>query len=185
MASIVPPMNKPAQPPSRTADQFVVRFPDGMRDRIADQAKLNNRSMNAEIVARLEQSFDGPVKQSEVEELLQKLNERDDIAKQIAARDHLLSITGVYLRLVVDRVEKSDDELSNHLMDLTGRYADCIVHADFGAAFQVAMELVKVGSQIGILDEQGQVKPEFEHLRPDLPSRPKRIRRTKPNDPKS
>lgn len=45
-------------PPSRTAEQFVVRFPDGMRDRIAEAAKNNKRSMNAEIVARLQQSFD-------------------------------------------------------------------------------------------------------------------------------
>lgn len=41
-------------PPSRTAEQFVVRFPDGMRDKIAELAKKNNRSMNAEIVQRLE-----------------------------------------------------------------------------------------------------------------------------------
>ena len=39
------------------ADKYVVRFPDGMRDRIAAEAKANNRSMNAEIIARLEQSF--------------------------------------------------------------------------------------------------------------------------------
>lgn len=44
-------------PPSRTADQFVVRLPDGMRDRIAEAAAANKRSMNAEIVARLEDSF--------------------------------------------------------------------------------------------------------------------------------
>ena len=47
-----------APSPSRTAEQFVVRFPDGMRDRIADEAKTNNRSMNAEIVARLQASFE-------------------------------------------------------------------------------------------------------------------------------
>lgn len=34
-----------------------MRFPDGMRDLIADEAKKNNRSMNAEIVARLQASF--------------------------------------------------------------------------------------------------------------------------------
>ena len=43
--------------PSETQDRFIVRFPDGMRDRIAEEAKANNRSMNAEIVARLERSF--------------------------------------------------------------------------------------------------------------------------------
>jgi len=44
-------------PPSRTADQFVVRFPDGMRDRIAEAAKTNGRSMNSEIVSRLDETF--------------------------------------------------------------------------------------------------------------------------------
>ena len=35
----------------------MVRLPDGMRDQIAEAAKANNRSMNAEIVARLVVSF--------------------------------------------------------------------------------------------------------------------------------
>lgn len=35
-----------------------MRFPDGMRDLIADEAKKSNRSMNAEIVARLQASFE-------------------------------------------------------------------------------------------------------------------------------
>lgn len=43
--------------PSDVADKFMVRFPDGMRDRIAEAAKNNGRSMNAEIVHRLEMSF--------------------------------------------------------------------------------------------------------------------------------
>lgn len=38
----------------QSADKYVVRFPDGMRDRIAEIAKANGRSMNAEIVQRLE-----------------------------------------------------------------------------------------------------------------------------------
>ncbi|MBR8654285.1 Arc family DNA-binding protein [Achromobacter sp. Marseille-Q0513] len=45
-------------PPSRTAEQFVVRFPDGMRDQIADLAKKNGRSMNAEIINRLKWSIE-------------------------------------------------------------------------------------------------------------------------------
>ncbi|HTN31395.1 MAG TPA: Arc family DNA-binding protein [Pseudomonas sp.] len=42
---------------SRTADKFVVRLPDGMRDRIAEVARNHHRSMNSEIIARLEQSM--------------------------------------------------------------------------------------------------------------------------------
>lgn len=42
----------------QAAEKYIVRFPDGMRDRIAEAAKQNNRSMNAEVVARLQASFD-------------------------------------------------------------------------------------------------------------------------------
>jgi hypothetical protein len=37
--------------------KFVVRLPDNMRERIAEAALTYHRSMNSEIVARLEQSF--------------------------------------------------------------------------------------------------------------------------------
>ena len=37
----------------RGAEQFTVRFPDGLRDRIKAAADANNRSMNAEIIATL------------------------------------------------------------------------------------------------------------------------------------
>ena len=42
---------------SRTADKFVVRLPEGMRERIAEVARNHHRSMNSEIIARLEQSL--------------------------------------------------------------------------------------------------------------------------------
>ncbi|HBF08052.1 MAG TPA: DNA-binding protein [Gammaproteobacteria bacterium] len=42
---------------SRSADKFVVRLPDGMRQKIALVAKNYHRSMNSEIVSRLEQSL--------------------------------------------------------------------------------------------------------------------------------
>lgn len=44
--------------PSETADRFIVRFPDGMRDRIRDEAAKNNRSMNAEIIHRLQETLE-------------------------------------------------------------------------------------------------------------------------------
>ncbi|MGV2104384.1 Arc family DNA-binding protein [Rhizobium sp. 21-4511-3d] len=40
--------------PGRGSDQFPLRLPDGMRDRIKESAERNGRSMNAEIVAMLE-----------------------------------------------------------------------------------------------------------------------------------
>lgn len=43
---------------SRTADKFVLRLPDGMREKIAQVARTSHRSMNSEVIARLEQSLD-------------------------------------------------------------------------------------------------------------------------------
>lgn len=43
--------------PSRSLDKVIVRLPDGMRGRLKAEAEANKRSMNAEIVARLEASF--------------------------------------------------------------------------------------------------------------------------------
>jgi hypothetical protein len=54
--------------PSDAQERFMVRLPDGMRDQIAEAAKANNRSMNAEIVARLVKSF---TPSSNLEEALQ------------------------------------------------------------------------------------------------------------------
>lgn len=45
--------------PSRKLDQFPVRMPDGMRDRVKIAAHVNGRSMNAEIVLALEAHLEG------------------------------------------------------------------------------------------------------------------------------
>lgn len=43
----------PQESASRKLDQYIVRFPDGMRDRLKEAAAENKRSLNAEIIARL------------------------------------------------------------------------------------------------------------------------------------
>ncbi|MGI2152559.1 Arc family DNA-binding protein [Shewanella oncorhynchi] len=43
--------------PSDTLDKFMLRFPSGMREQIKEESNKNGRSMNAEIVHRLEVSF--------------------------------------------------------------------------------------------------------------------------------
>lgn len=37
----------------RESDKFMLRFPDGMRDRLKATAAVNGRSLNAEIIHRL------------------------------------------------------------------------------------------------------------------------------------
>jgi hypothetical protein len=43
--------------PSRGSDQFNLRFPEGMRDELKKLAAENGRSLNAEIIQRLEQTM--------------------------------------------------------------------------------------------------------------------------------
>jgi hypothetical protein len=60
---------------SRIADKFVVRLPDGVREKVAEIARTNHRSMNSEIVIALEKLIDdathvpnsGPLAQSAAE----------------------------------------------------------------------------------------------------------------------
>ena len=46
--------------PSQLAERFQIRLPDGMRDRLRYAAEMSGRSMNAEIVHRLELTFAEP-----------------------------------------------------------------------------------------------------------------------------
>ena len=52
-------------------EKFVVRFPDGMRDAIAERAKRNGRSMNSEIVQILEDALNA---ENTLGEIADKIN---------------------------------------------------------------------------------------------------------------
>ncbi len=62
----------------RDQNRFLVRMPDGMRDRIRDAAAENGRSMNAEIIYRLQTTL-------EMDDYVPKLNAQvDDTALELA-----------------------------------------------------------------------------------------------------
>ena len=46
---------RPQATTNRSSDKFILRLPEGMRDRIAALAREKGRSMNAEVIAALEQ----------------------------------------------------------------------------------------------------------------------------------
>jgi hypothetical protein len=62
-------------------DKFIVRLPAGMRDAIAGAAAHNARSMNAELVARLEMTFDPAMISEEMAEQIGALHE---VERQLA-----------------------------------------------------------------------------------------------------
>jgi hypothetical protein len=69
---------------SRTADKFVVRLPDGLRGRISEAAENNHRSMNGEIVARIDGSLDLERKYEEMRQLNNFLNQKIAILESAA-----------------------------------------------------------------------------------------------------
>jgi hypothetical protein len=92
--------------PVRDQDKFMLRLPDGMRERIAREASANNRSMNAEIVARLELSF-------EVTETEESLTERQN--RIVDRQEALLKL----LLQTVTEMEKDRQEIQNLTEQLT------------------------------------------------------------------
>ncbi len=66
--------------PSQKLDQYMLRFPDGLRDRIKAAAEANKRSMNQEIIALLEEKFPEPsdFPESLMERIREKLGPLDE-----------------------------------------------------------------------------------------------------------
>lgn len=79
-------MTKKPPAPSDIADKFMLRMPDGMRDRIAESAKANNRSMNSEIIARLDASFETDRLNSDIRNRLEELAERQETLDERISR---------------------------------------------------------------------------------------------------
>ena len=67
--------------------QYNLRLPDDLKQKIAQSSKELNRSMNADIVARLEESFEQKFKNLEnapTEELMKELAKRLDSFSLVA-----------------------------------------------------------------------------------------------------
>jgi hypothetical protein len=74
---------EPTTPAGRGSDQFVIRFPEGMRDRIAKLAAENGRSMNAELIDRLEKSMVDSDDIKNLENTVARLWDRIDTIREI------------------------------------------------------------------------------------------------------
>ncbi|HBC0253459.1 TPA: Arc family DNA-binding protein [Salmonella enterica subsp. enterica serovar Napoli] len=85
----------------RDYDKFMVRFPDGMRDAIAERAKRNGRSMNSEIVHILENALSG----SQVGSVRIGFGESDFV--EIDPSDHKSVINGLFE--LMHKLQSGDD----------------------------------------------------------------------------
>ncbi|MTD99266.1 Arc family DNA-binding protein [Paracoccus sp. YIM 132242] len=79
-----------SKPPAREQAQVNIRMPDDLRDRIKAAADANNRSMNAEIVAALEDKFPAPTPvQMTVHDMFQYLQAAPTRAERLARLDEV------------------------------------------------------------------------------------------------
>ncbi|MDE5206772.1 Arc family DNA-binding protein [Citrobacter amalonaticus] len=62
-------------------EKFVVRFPDGMRDVVAERAKRNGRSMNSEIIDIISNAVSQPALAQEGIEFLLSLVDPNEVEK--------------------------------------------------------------------------------------------------------
>lgn len=79
----------------QTEDKYIVRFPEGMRDQLKAEAKRNNRTLNAEIVARLEGSLNPQAEQNTAQEDLQSA-----LKAQVMVSNAGLQLTSAAVRLL-------------------------------------------------------------------------------------
>lgn len=87
--------------PSRKLDQYIVRFPDGMRDDLKNLAERNGRSLNAEIIHRLTESME-PYDKKEFRFELEISALRSDLKKYLAL---IVQLTPEERRILEERDE--------------------------------------------------------------------------------
>ena len=76
----------------KLTDKFMLRLPDGMRERIKNVAELNYRSMNAEILATLEEAYPVPPAHSPTDDAID-LVLADGVRRVVRRDGNVLSIS--------------------------------------------------------------------------------------------
>ncbi|WP_411905990.1 Arc family DNA-binding protein [Rhizobium mayense] len=92
----------------RGSEQAMIRLPDGMRDALKAQAEANGRSMNSEIVARLEESLDGRTPSNDALNTIRDLEGR--LAIITAISNARLETIEAFIRALAP-TEKARDEI--------------------------------------------------------------------------
>lgn len=119
-------------------DQYMLRFPDGMRDRIKQSAEVTGRSMNAEIVQRLKWSFE----------------EAEDEALRIALPSETLNalMTDAALNGV------QDEELAAEIIKANYGQAELI------RSFSMVNEMAKENEELSVLVSHMKAKEDSDFL---------------------
>lgn len=120
---------------SREDPQLRIRLPFELKEKIDEAAKANNRSMNAEIVQRLDISF---LKEIPVDEVI---SAQDAINIANKAKDELSGI--IFTRAFAEINQKIRIGHTNFFVDLSDLELDGLSEDDFVSIFQLTFNRLK------------------------------------------
>jgi predicted DNA-binding protein len=110
------PKKSSAKVASKRADQYMLRFPEGMRAKLAKLANANGRSMNAEIIDAIEKHLEGADRMTRLWDFFEKHRENIEAIDRVwgAVEDlehsmHKLTGDGMYGTLTEWRHSKDND----------------------------------------------------------------------------
>lgn len=92
-----------AEGSSRDQNKFIIRMPDGLRERIKAAADRNNRSMNSEIVGTLEGMYPSRMNLADIRDYIKQLVE-----------GYRYSPSEEVLREIADMIELLPEKLPQH-----------------------------------------------------------------------
>jgi hypothetical protein len=121
--------------PSQRLDQFLLRLPDGMRDRIETAARSNNRTMTAEIVSRLQASLDAekrkpgvripkdtpPLSQETVMEIFNEIIKRHTPVVAEGGKADTSSVTELVEKRIGEQLARGLDQIARQIGRLEKR----------------------------------------------------------------
>ncbi len=94
---------KTGSAPSQKLDQYIIRFPDGMRDWLKAEAEKSGRSMNAEIVYRMELTRGVDLEIDEMKRSRRDAGPVDHIDQELVAlRNDIGAIKALLLKRLAD-----------------------------------------------------------------------------------
>ncbi|MCX8675886.1 Arc family DNA-binding protein [Gilliamella sp. B3023] len=109
--------------PSQLQDKFTVRFPEGMRDKIAELAKKNGRSMNNEIIAALDDHISKKLLDSNSEKLINSLS----FVSMDSKNEHPIEYKGALE--ILKMLDEKTNEYRSKLLRSYLSFANDILHS--------------------------------------------------------
>ena len=146
--------------------RITFRIPSELHGLLTDAARKTSKSMNAEIIARLDQSLTYNTNDERLRDLeaLARHNEllinavtgELDSYKRIAeTQDQLIKVLGVYLRMTAERVPESNDETSNELISLMKSFGGAMSHKDLQSAKIPIARMEELSQELGVFNKDG------------------------------